>query len=44
MATKEMVKAEIDKVSEKHLDELLELIKGFEEKKSDGEKRSLMKR
>ena len=42
MITKEIVKAEIDKVPEQHLEELFALIRKFEHKKENGGARDIL--
>jgi hypothetical protein len=42
MTTKELIQAEIDRVSEQDLDELYKLVKDFTQSKQQDQKRSLM--
>ncbi|MBA3945044.1 MAG: hypothetical protein H0X37_10840 [Herpetosiphonaceae bacterium] len=44
MTTKELVQAEIERVSDEHLDELYQLVKSFAEAKASVGKPSLMSR
>ena len=44
MTTKELIKAEVDRVSEEDLEELYSLVKSFTEAKVQGTKQSLMSR
>ncbi len=44
MTTKELVQAEIERVSDEHLDELYQLVKRFAEAKQPAHKPSLMSR
>lgn len=44
MTTKELIKAEVDRVSDEDLEELYSLVKSFTEAKVQGTKQSLMSR